>query len=54
MKLDTNGDGFLDAEELVNGMHKVRANLFELLDRDPDWQNLMQSISTNADGKFDF
>ena len=41
LKLDTNGDGFLDADELVVGMHEVRANLFELLDRDPDWQNLM-------------
>ena len=35
-------------------MHEVRANLFEILDRDPDWENLMQSVDTNDDGRLDF
>lgn len=52
--MDVNQDGFLNAEQLVAGMYDVRANLFELLDKDPDWQNVLKDVNSSEDGRLDY
>ena len=54
LQLDKSKDGFLSLEEIKEGMKSIQHSFQSVLGKDPNWEEVFNSIDRNDDGKVDF
>ena len=47
-------DGYLQPEEIINGMKKVEHGFASVYGKDPDWATVIHAIDANKDGQIDY